>query len=131
MSRIEWSEDYATGINVIDGQHKRIVEYLNQLDDIRESEDKAVLREVLFNLMDYTMSHFTFEETLMEEAKYPATSIHKKTHEAFSNKITSYQKRFDAGEKICEEVIAMLSAWLFDHIADDDMGYVPYVKKNM
>ena len=136
MSRIEWSNDYATGIDVIDGQHKRIIEYINQLDDARlnqveNSDDRRVLREVLYNLVDYTLSHFTFEEALMDEVMYPAASIHKRTHEAFRNKILSMQQRFTNGERICEELGQLLGNWLIAHIAEDDNSYVPYVRKKM
>jgi len=131
MSRIQWSDNYATGINVIDGQHKRIIEYLNQLDSMDTDSDKSGVREVLFNLLDYTLSHFTFEEALMDEAGFPAASIHQRTHDAFRKKIQEYQQRFANGESICNELIDMLNGWLIDHIADDDNSYVPYVRKHM
>lgn len=131
MSRIQWSEDYATGINVIDGQHKRIVEYMNQLDEINNTHDRQGLHEVLVNLVDYTLSHFTFEEALMDESGYPGSSIHKRTHEAFRNRINDFQQRFHGGEDVGEDVIILLNNWLFDHIANDDNSYVPYVRENM
>ena len=131
MSRIEWSEDFATGINVIDGQHKRIIDYINQLNDMAGNQDSDQLRELLYNLFDYTLSHFTFEESLMEEAGYTGSSIHKKTHDAFRNKIKEYQQRFTAGEDIYNELTKLLNVWLLDHIADDDNSYVPLVKQNM
>jgi hemerythrin len=131
MSRIQWSDKYATGIKVIDGQHKRIIDYLNQLDAMDADSDKAAVREVLFHLLDYTLSHFAFEEALMDEAGYPAASIHQRTHDAFRKKIQEYQQRFAAGEKICEELITLLNNWLIDHIAEDDTSYVPYVRKHM
>lgn len=131
MSRIEWSDDFNTGIHIIDVQHKRIVEYINQLDDVSKTHDRHMLMEVLVNLIDYTLSHFAFEESLMEEAGYEASSIHKQTHDAFRNRIREIRKRFDAGKDVADELSQLLNTWLIGHIADDDGSYVPYVKRNM
>ena len=35
MAHIIWSNDLSVGIEIIDSQHKRIVDYLNELDDAR------------------------------------------------------------------------------------------------
>ncbi len=131
MAHIEWKDEYATGINVIDAQHKRIVDYMNQLYKTHADNNQETLTEVLINLIDYTMSHFAFEESLMEDAAYTATNIHKKTHDAFRSKIADYKKRFDAGEDVSHDLINLLNIWLVDHIAADDNSYVPFVKKNM
>jgi hemerythrin len=131
MTHIVWSEDLATGIRVIDGQHKRIIHYINQLSDAQNLDDRELVGEVLINLVDYTLSHFAFEESLMDEAGYEASSIHKKTHEAFRNKISNYKERFEEGEDVTEELYKLLNVWLMDHIADDDSSYVPFVVQNI
>ena len=104
MSRIEWSDNYATGINVIDGQHKRIIDYINQLNDINVSRDKGQLQQLLYNLFDYTLSHFAFEESLMEEAGYDGSSIHKNTHDAFRKKIQEMVKDEGARSRLLKEL---------------------------
>ena len=131
MNHIVWSEDLSTGIRVIDGQHKRIIHYINQLSDAQELDDRELVGEVLINLVDYTLSHFAFEESLMVDAEYSAADIHNKTHEAFRSKINSYKERFEAGEDVTEELHKLLNVWLLDHIADDDNSYVPYVTQNI
>lgn len=131
MAYIEWKDEYATGIDVIDNQHKRIVDYINQINKAQADKNRALMTEVLINLMDYTMSHFAFEESLMEDAGYSAASIHKRTHDAFRNKIEDCKQRFDAGDDVCKDLVELLNTWLVNHIAEDDNSYVPYVKKNM
>lgn len=130
MSHIEWSDKFTTGINVIDGQHKRIIHYINQLTDAQKLNEPARVGEVLDDLTDYTLSHFAFEESLMDEAHYDAASIHKQTHNAFRDKINNYQQRYSNGELIEKELFELLNMWLLDHIAEDDNSYVPFVKKN-
>ena len=131
MNYVVWSNDLSTGISVIDAQHKRIIQYINQLIDSQEQSDSSVVNEVLLNLIDYTMSHFEFEEALMSEAGYYGASIHANTHKSFKRKIDDFQARFRAGEDIIADLHDLLSVWLIEHIATDDANYAPYVLKNM
>ena len=104
MSYIQWSKELATGIGVIDSQHKRIIHYINQLEDARALDDPGLVSEVLINLTDYTLSHFAFEESLMEDAGYVAAAIHAKTHDSFRDKIQAYNDEFKAGKDVSEEL---------------------------
>lgn len=131
MSYIQWSDELATGIGVIDSQHKRIIHYINQLEDARALNEPDLINEVLINLTDYTLSHFAFEESLMEDAGYVGAEIHAKTHDSFRNKIKSYNERHKAGEDVSEELSKLLNVWLIEHIASDDSSYTPSVLKNI
>lgn len=131
MAHIEWTSDLDTGIPVIDNQHKRIVSYINQLDDVRVTKDLEQISIVLNELVDYTLSHFTFEESLMEEASYPFIKGHKRVHQLFVKRIGDYVQRFKMGEDITDELLNTLKAWLINHIRSDDNDYVDVVKKNL
>jgi hemerythrin len=131
MSYITWSDDIATGINVIDGQHKRIIHYINRLTDAKNLDAPDITGNVLTELIDYTLSHFAFEESLMDDAGYSAAAIHKRTHDAFREKIQDYQARHQSGDDVNQELFQLLNIWLINHIADDDSSYVPVVKKNI
>ena len=131
MSYIQWSNDLATGIGVIDSQHKRIIHYINQLEDARALNEPQLVGEVLINLTDYTLSHFAFEESLMEDAGYVAAAVHAKTHDSFRDRIHAYNQRFKAGEDVSEELSKLLNVWLIEHIASDDSSYTPCVLKNI
>ncbi|RDI97201.1 bacteriohemerythrin [Dyella solisilvae] len=131
MTTLEWREDLNTGIEVIDNQHRRIVAIANALQEARENHDRQAVGEVLEELVDYTLSHFTFEEALMEDAGYEFDRAHKRLHEIFVAHIRQYQTRFQAGEDVADELKRMLSRWLFQHIRNDDQAYVDLVKRNM
>lgn len=131
MTYIEWNDDFSTGIDVIDRQHKRIIHYINQLTDAQALNEPQLVSEVLINLIDYTFSHFAFEESLMEEAGYIATGIHKQTHEKFREKILEFQKRHNDGADISRDLEKLLNVWLINHISDDDNSYAPVVKENI
>lgn len=131
MSHIHWSDDLNTGISVIDNQHRRIVDYINQLFDINNSHDRDQLGQVIQELVDYTLSHFAFEESLMEEANYTFINGHKKVHDMFTRRVHGYVQRFNLGEDIAEELLMTLRAWLINHIRADDNDYVSSVKTHL
>ncbi|MCU7919756.1 MAG: bacteriohemerythrin [Candidatus Thiodiazotropha sp. (ex Epidulcina cf. delphinae)] len=131
MAHLVWTKELDTGIGVIDGQHKRIVEYINKLHDARINHDKKSVSDIIEATVDYTLSHFSFEEALMEDAGYEFVRPHKKVHELFVRRVAEFQLRYKAGEDISEELHNLLARWLFNHIRNDDAAYVVAVKSTM
>ena len=131
MEHLTWSKDLETGINVIDNQHRRIVEYINQLNHAIDSGDRNEVAEVLEELVDYTLSHFAFEEDLMERAGYPFCNAHKKVHKLFVKRVADFQQRFELGEDIAPQLHTVLRTWLLNHIRHDDADYVDVVRKSV
>lgn len=128
MGFLKWTSDLETGISVIDHQHRRIVDYINQLHHAIEHSDRDEVGEVLEQLVEYTMSHFAFEEDLQEEAGYPFVKAHKRVHDLFTRKMSDFQNRFELGEDIARPLLTTLRTWLINHIQRDDADYVQSVK---
>lgn len=130
-NKLVWSSDLDTGISVIDGQHRRIVDYINELHDAKDELDKAKVGDIIGELVDYTVSHFSFEESLMEQAGYPFLGPHKKIHELFIKKVSSFVERFKNGEDVVDDVLVMLQKWLINHIKNEDGDYIDVVSRHM
>ena len=128
MALLVWVPELDTGIAEIDRQHRRIVDYINRLYELRSSPDREGLGDVIGEMIDYTVSHFVFEETLIENAGYMFAGPHKKVHELFTRRVSEMQTRFDAGEDVAAELHGMLSRWLCNHIRNEDHGYVDAAK---
>ncbi len=124
---ILWDPKLNTGIEVIDHQHQRIVSYINQLEVAKESNDKAAIGEVIEQLVDYTQSHFGFEEAMMEQAGYPFLKPHQKVHELFIRRVSDFTMRAAKGEDVVDELHLMLAKWLINHIANEDRDYAKIV----
>ena len=120
MAHIQWSDELNTDIDVIDSQHRRIVDYINNLEDVKGLNDRAVEERVLNELVDYTLSHFAFEESLMEDSGYGYINGHKRVHQLFVKRVSDFMQRFKLGEDITEELLMVLKAWLINHIKSDD-----------
>jgi hemerythrin len=129
MAKFIWTSQLNVGIEVIDQQHRRIVEYINQLDDARSSgHSREEIGYLINDLVDYTISHFGFEESLQEEAGYPFAKSHKKVHDLFTQRVSDFLARYDKGEDVSKGLNSLLVTWLFNHIKRDDADYVESVK---
>ncbi|WP_343598464.1 bacteriohemerythrin [Acinetobacter sp.] len=128
---MEWQNSFNIGIDVIDAQHRQILEYINILEDILQTHDQSKTADVLNDLIDYTQSHFTFEENLQQQVHYEYATPHKCIHDLFISKLALYQTRFNEGKLIDKDLHNFLSKWLINHIQHDDMDYVDAVRDNM
>ncbi len=131
---ISWSPDFATGIDIIDEQHKRIFDYLAEIDHAITTHSVEEVEHVIQELIDYAISHNTFEEGLMEQAGYPMLEAHRRTHEAFKTRALGYAERLAGGQdpfRLAREVRTDIGLWLMNHIKREDKHYVPMVKKSL
>jgi len=131
MPHIEWTDDLNTNISVIDSQHHRIVDFINQLYDAQKDNNKILVDEVISDLVDYTISHFSFEENILEQAEYPFIEPHKKVHQLFIKKVNQFVERSQKGEDVTDELLIVLKRWLINHIKTEDHDYVDSVGRNL
>ncbi|MDP2826105.1 MAG: hemerythrin domain-containing protein [Sulfuritalea sp.] len=66
MNIIEWTNDFALGIDEIDQQHRALIGMINALDASTHGDPgPETMRRLLAQLSDYVRDHFGFEERLM------------------------------------------------------------------
>lgn len=136
-SFINLPKEFLTGIEAVDLQHQRLVNMVTELDDVRktayptEDQKHNAVGGVVSEMIDYTISHFAFEESLMEDAGYQYYHAHQRVHALLIKRAGEYKERWQSGEDIADELYDVLSRWLFNHIRNDDKAFAPVVKKNM
>jgi len=128
---VSWSDNYATGIELIDAQHKELVNLTNELFRAcltgREAV-KAAFKEAMSRMVDYVNFHFTVEMELLARINYPGLAGHKKQHDELIKKILAASKSFDGGRKfVANKFVRTLKDWIFGHIAISDKKYADYV----
>ena len=129
---MEWSEKFNIGIDVIDNQHRQILDYINALEKIRATgAAREQIKDVFDDLIDYTQSHFSFEENLLAQVNYQFLPSHRSIHELFVKRLKDYRQRFDNGESVEDDLHRLLSKWLINHIQHDDQDYIDAVRDNM
>ncbi len=92
---IQWTEDLATGVSIIDEQHKELFARINTLlEACSRGRGKEELGRVIQFLEDYVFTHFSEEETRMKKYNYPDYSSHKALHEEFIRNFTGLKEEF-------------------------------------
>lgn len=129
MAYMEWTRDLESGIPIIDAQHKRIIEFINELNDACQTGNMSETNHVMDGLLNYTVTHFEFEEELQEKAGYPFLKAHQRIHEIFMKKVAEIRVRSTNGEDVAPELLRLLKGWLASHIKGEDRDYVESVKK--
>ncbi len=124
----KWEPSLSVGLDVIDNQHRRILDYINEVNSAMHDHNREKVGEVIDQMVDYTVTHFTFEEELMARAGYKLMPEHKAVHQAFTRQMHDYKKRFVAGEDVTRELLSALRIWLTNHIKRDDKDYSPAVR---
>ena len=98
MPLITWTPKLETGIAIIDSQHKRLVDIINELDEARKAgRSNEVLGAMLEELVEYTFTHFRVEEKLMENHQYEQLDEHRGEHRIFTDHIEMERSSFDGG----------------------------------
>lgn len=119
-----WNENFATGIEEIDIQHKKLIELLNNLANTLTQEKIVEVEETFNKLAEYADFHFKSEEEVWK--KYLKDDVlvheHKDSHESFLPKILELQKKNSDKTyyEIVEDVLLFLIRWLAFHIIDED-----------
>ena len=126
---VEWKQEYSVGIDSIDEQHKRLLNLINQLQTaVDYSTGDQFEREALDELVDYTKTHFKYEEGLMRDNDYPDFEPHKAQHEKMFKKVeevlAEYEQDHDTAMSNAAEY---LKSWLINHINGTDKEYSSYL----
>lgn len=129
--RAEFDETLVTGNEMIDSQHKELIDKINKLLDSCElGNDKLAAVKTLDYLADYTDFHFTAEEKLQEEIEYPGIEEHKKEHENLRKVVADLHEMLVEEEgptaAFVEQVNRNVVEWLYRHIKGFDRSVAEY-----
>ncbi len=126
---VEWKDEYSVGIDSIDQQHKKLLNLINQLQTaVDYSTGEQFEQEALDALVDYTKTHFSYEEGLMRDNDYPDFEPHKAMHDKMIKKVeevlADYQQDHDTA---MSNAVEFLKGWLINHINGTDKEYSSYL----
>lgn len=122
MTYFKWNNYLSVGDPVLDSDHRRIIQLLDELHDAMEQGNSHdILERVLDDLFTYTRGHFKREEELMQNIHYADLPAHKAEHQKLMLTVIDLQKRLRLGEACLNlTVITFLFDWVFNHIMTVD-----------
>jgi hemerythrin len=130
MPFMPWSDNYTVNSSLIDAQHKRLFELVNELHDaMLHGHGKDVIGQTLEATVAYARTHFGEEERLMEKIHYPDLEAHRTQHNAFIQKVYELQSEYRSGQTVLSfQVMEFLKDWLVNHILKVDKQYAGYIR---
>ena len=125
-----WISSFATGLEPVDSQHKKLVEMLNTLfEAMNERKGAEVVGVILDEMLDYAENHFVAEEALFEKYEVADRVQHKKEHDLFRAQLDRFQENRRAGRiQLTVEVAVFLKDWLKHHILQSDRKSVALLR---
>jgi len=122
----EFKEEYKTGIDFIDEQHKVLFEIANNTYNLLKNDftldkyDKIVA--LIHELQNYTEFHFNAEEKYMESINYKRMFTQKIEHAAFIKRIKDVDfSKIDVNQdEYIINILQLLNDWLTEHIFGND-----------
>lgn len=128
MQIIQWTKEFALGIDEIDEQHRVLVDMINALDaSTHDGADPDTMGRLLMRLGDYVRDHFGFEERLMAGGGCAAELVtrHCGEHTYFRSVLKDLTADFESGRRsITVPLIEYLVHWLLHHIVVVDRAMV-------
>ena len=124
MPLITWGPQLETGIAIIDSQHKRLVDIINEMNDaLVEGRSDEIMSAIFDELVDYTETHFKVEEKLLASHDYEDFENHRREHRVFTDQIKMDRDNFNAGVwQLDQRMMDYLRGWLMNHIQVSDQA---------
>ena len=130
---MKWIEEYATGVERIDEQHKMIFKTTDDFRaELNDGRGEKFYSLMLNFLMPYCRGHFGFEEQCMEKYHCPVAQQNKEVHARFKEVLDEFQQRYEVNgyqEGEARALLNLVEQWLAGHIARIDVHLRECVKE--
>ncbi|MCE5184528.1 MAG: hemerythrin family protein [Planctomycetaceae bacterium] len=123
----KWANRYSVGVDELDRQHQKLFSIFYTLLELDSSG--STLTETLNSLLAYTHEHFTTEERYMAECNYPGLEEHRRSHDAFLNRIAALCGNMPTTQNAClGQILSQIYEWLITHVCSCDQQYKSYIR---
>jgi hemerythrin len=131
MAIFEWHHIYSVGDAEIDSQHKRLFDIANRYHDaFTTHRNNETLMSIFYELIDYTVTHFSAEEQFMQRNQFPGLLQHKEQHQKLVKLVLNYKtllERRDPGAE--QRAMDFIRLWLNGHILGSDRNYGEHARE--
>lgn len=126
----ELPEEAVLGIERIDRDHSRVYDILTTLQS-GEVDDKQFL-QIVEDLEDYVVNHFSREEEFMAVFNYPRLDLHAGLHRKFLNNFQDIWSKVNHPDpKALHDFLAFIESWWKNHILIEDRKYSEWLRQQL
>ncbi|MES9995478.1 bacteriohemerythrin [Desulfovibrio aminophilus] len=130
MPLLQWNQSLPLGHVEIGGQHRLLVEAINDLHDrMQEETEHQGLLKALHGLKTYANYHFSNAERLMLRHGFPELENHRPAHMEFRERMDACSATIHHSDShtTAVEILSFLMRWLARHIQRDDKAFIDFV----
>ena len=91
FDKFNWTDDLSVGVDLMDSQHRILINYINDLIETLENDELDPIKEKFEALCKYVVEHFTEEETFMEKIGFPGLESHKGIHASLIKRMGEFE----------------------------------------
>ena len=119
MAYINWDKKYEVGVSVMDQQHMKLFDMINEFyNSLKLKSGNDAFLELIDKMSEYAIYHFSTEQELFYNCKYPEYEEHKNQHDEFIEKIVDVKQLIESGNLVVSiEITDFLKNWITNHIA--------------
>ena len=130
MYSLQWSEEYAVGVEAIDLEHRELFDLYNELHgSMLRGESNSMTAAKRERLVQFTKEHFAAEERLMAESAYPRLAEHREAHLNLSEQVQKMMEEWKSqGSVLNLDAIKFLHDWITSHTLREDRAYYPWLQ---
>lgn len=125
-SQVVWQDRFNIGVDLIDREHKKLFNILNNLFELSEQEEKSqwVCQEGIKYFKGHAMKHFAEEEAYMASIDYKGFDTHRRLHDYF-RKVTlpaleRELKQTGYSADAIKHFLGVCTGWLIGHTLTED-----------
>ncbi len=131
---LEWKDEYSTGVDKVDEQHRKLFAFLNELEGlIAQGIDRGPkVDSLLASLATDTQTHFSFEERCMEQHHCPTARENKQAHDEFLRQFATFQHEYKekgSSVSLLKNLHETAESWVVSHICNIDIHLKSCVRK--
>ena len=127
-----WKEEYTTGINFIDDQHKHLHDISLQVRSLAQSQENDGVFRLLDDFFYYIMMHFEYENKLMLSKEYPMYYDHQLAHTSLLSEILEGMELLVSDYKAGVEKITQSFDYIYKrHLKEFDQALSEFERQSL
>ena len=129
-----WREQLSVGNDIIDNDHKYLIEIINLIEQSFATKNLNALAEALDSLTQYSKSHFAHEEKIAHAVGYKQVAYLNRSHGGLIKQLDKAKNELNEisqewSSEIVEHFSHFLRDWLINHVIKEDLLMKPALQK--
>lgn len=129
---LQWRDQLSVGNDLIDTDHKYLLEIINKAEVSVEANNRVKLTEVLDELESYGKAHFEREELVATAVGYPKADQLHESHGKLVAELVKFREETSGTwtKDASTHFTAFLRDWLIEHVIKEDLPMKPWLIKH-